>query len=58
MRLGKNLTKTELAELEEVSADTVNKLEGGRTQPHPATVRKLATALGVEVEDLTGGIGR
>ena len=57
MRHGKNLTQAELATRAEISTDTVNKLEGGRTQPHPATIRKLAAALGVGVEEITGGAG-
>lgn len=57
MRRGKNLTQAELAAQAEVSADTVNKLERGWTQPHPGTVRKLAAALGVSVEGITGGVG-
>ena len=55
-RRGRNLTQTELAAAAGVSVDTINKLEGGKTQPHPRTLRKVAAALGVEVEVLTGGV--
>lgn len=58
MRYGRNLTQEELAEVAGMSPDTINKLEGGRTHPRPGTVRKLAAALGVEAEDLTGGVGK
>lgn len=57
-RLGRNLTQTELSGKAEVSVDTLNKAENGLRQPHPQTIRKLAEALGVEVEALTGGVGR
>ena len=58
-RRGRNLTQTELAQAAGISVDTVGKLELGYHQrPHPTTLRKLAAALDVDVEDLTGGVGR
>lgn len=56
VRRGRNLTQTELAAQAGLSIDTVNKLELGRSYPHPRTVEKLAKALSVEVERLTGGV--
>lgn len=53
LRRGRNLIQSELAAKAGLALDTVNKLELGRTQPHPATIRKLAVALGVSVEALT-----
>jgi len=35
-----------------VSADTISKIELGRREPHPGTVKKIAEALGVEVREL------
>ena len=34
-----------------VAHDTVSRIESGRRNPHPSTLRKLAEALGVEVRD-------
>jgi transcriptional regulator with XRE-family HTH domain len=43
----------ELAELAGVTQDNIWKIESGRTRrPHPSTVRKLASALGVAPKDL------
>lgn len=56
VRRGRNLTQTELAAQAGLSIDTVNKLELDRSYPHPRTVEKLAAALKVEVEKLTGGV--
>lgn len=55
VRRRRALTQAELAESAGVSVDTVVKLEGGRHEPRPATVRKLAAALNVGVEYLTVG---
>lgn len=47
------LGQTELAKLAGVSRETVAKIENGeRTRCYPATVRKLAEALGVEPREL------
>jgi transcriptional regulator with XRE-family HTH domain len=51
IRERKALTQDELAELAGVSRQTVVKVEGG-LEPRPATIRKLAKALGVEPTDL------
>ena len=55
VRKRRALTQAELAKAAGVSVDTVVKLENGRHEPRPATVRKLARALRVEVEVLTVG---
>ena len=53
LRLDRGLSQMELHELSGVSQDTISKLEtGGRPNPHPRTLRALATALGVSVADI------
>jgi transcriptional regulator with XRE-family HTH domain len=49
------LTQRELGELAGVAHTTVQKLESLSRGAYPRTVRKLATALGVEPADLVGG---
>ncbi len=49
-RLG--LSQEELAEASGVSAATIVQVELGHRRPQGRTLRKLATALGVEVADL------
>jgi transcriptional regulator with XRE-family HTH domain len=51
------LTQDELAAKAGVSRQTVLKIEGG-LEPRPATVRKLAAALGVKPSDLMEPEGR
>lgn len=46
------ITQRELAKRAGISADSVNKIETGHHSPRPTTLRKLATALGVEVGEL------
>lgn len=55
LRRRKALTQAELAEVAGVSVDTIVKLENGRHDPRPKTIRKLARALDVPVERLTVG---
>lgn len=52
LRMMKGLSLTGLQGESGISADTINKIELGRRQPHPGTVKKLADALGVEVREL------
>ncbi len=52
LRKMKGLSQVELAERSGVSAYTITEVETGRREPHGRTLRKLATALGVEVGDL------
>jgi transcriptional regulator with XRE-family HTH domain len=51
IREQKALTLHDLEELSGVGADGISKIENGHRKPRPSTLRKLARALGVEVED-------
>ena len=51
-RIEAGLSLRGLAAAARVSHDTVMEIEGGRRSPHPATVKKLADALGVDVGTL------
>ena len=46
------LSQRELAALAQLSVTTVNRIEIGHHKPMPRTVRKLASALGVTIEEL------
>ncbi len=53
LRLGKGRTQIQLAEDAGVSPDTVVRWEKGRGKnPHPGSLTKLASALGVNPGDL------
>ncbi len=52
-RLKRSWTQEQLAERAGTSARTVQRIEGGQ-EPSLATLRLLADALGIEVEDLSG----
>ena len=52
IRERKALTQRELAEKAGINRVTITRIENGYDQPFPATVRKLADALGVRPEDL------
>jgi serine-type D-Ala-D-Ala carboxypeptidase/endopeptidase len=52
MRLLRNMTQGDLAAEAGVAIYTIVQAENGRTKPHPSTIRKLATALDCNVEDL------
>ena len=52
LRQRRVLTLHELEERSGVSYNTIWRLENGRTGAQPRTIRKLATALGVEPEEL------
>jgi transcriptional regulator with XRE-family HTH domain len=54
-RVAKGLTQEELAENSGVGRDTIQKLETGKRPARLATVKKLADALGVEIEELIKG---
>ena len=54
-RRRQGLTQRQLAELAGVAHTTVQRLESLSRGAYPRTVRKLATALGVEPPDLVGG---
>jgi len=59
LRRRRVLTLRELEEESGVSYNTIWRLENGHNDARPSTIRKLATALGVEPEELvaveTGG---
>lgn len=59
LRQRRVLTLHELEERSGVSYNTIWRLENGRGGAQPRTLRKLATALGVEPEELikVGGAG-
>ncbi len=46
------LTVHELSELSGVSEDTITKIENGHRAARPSTIRKLATALAIEPQEL------
>ena len=55
LRVEQALTLRALGERSGVAFDTINKLELGRRPAHASTLRKLATALGVEPKELMKG---
>ena len=55
MRQSRGLSQRELGRLARVSAGTVYRLENQVRGAYPATVRKLAAALGVSPADLVCG---
>ena len=52
VRQRKALTQQQLAERAGVNRVTIARIEGGKDEPFPTTVRKVADALGVEPEEL------
>lgn len=52
LRSERHLSQHDLAELSGVSITTIGNIEHGRHRPRTATLKKLATALGVDVDDL------
>jgi transcriptional regulator with XRE-family HTH domain len=54
-RRRRGLTQRQLGELAGVAHTTVQRLESMSRGVYPQTLRKLATALGVEPADLVGG---
>lgn len=52
LRRSRGLTQRELGQLAKVSPGSVYRLENGLRGAYPATLRKLALALGVPTEDL------
>jgi len=52
LRESQAYSQAELAELAGVQKVTVTRIELGRVQPRPRTVRKLAKALGVNPSEL------
>ena len=58
VREAKAHSQRSLSRLSGVAQDTISDIERGLRKPHPGTIRKLATALDVDVEDITGGVSR
>src|SRR3954452_22107034 len=52
VRQRKALTQQQLADRAGVNRVTIARIEGGKDEPFPTTVRKVADALGVEPEEL------
>jgi len=51
LRQQRVLSLTDLARLSGVNRITINRIENGKQKPLPRTIRKLAEALQVDVED-------
>ena len=49
------LSLSDLANLTKLSRVTINRIENGKQKPMPRTIRRLAKALGVSVQELTSG---
>lgn len=49
----KGLSQQQLADVSGVSARTIQRIENGKVEAHPATLKMLADALEVETEELT-----
>src|SRR5215208_5513059 len=52
-RISKGLSQEELADKSGVHRDTIHKLESGQRPARPATIRRLANAVAVKIEELT-----
>lgn len=46
------MTQKELADAAHINRVTLARIEAGQAQPYPSTIRRLATVLGVEPEQL------
>ena len=54
MREAKGLSQEKLARLADVANNTIIKIEGGKNQnPTLDTLKKIANALGISLDDLT-----
>lgn len=49
----RGMTQKQLSEFSGIPQATISQAETGKRGPHPGTVRKLAEALGVTMEDMT-----
>jgi len=58
LREQRALSLSDLAQIAKVSRVTINRIENARQRPMPRTIRRLAEALQVKVEDLTTEQGR
>lgn len=57
LRKRRALSLSELAQMSNVSRVTINRIENGKQKPLPRTIRRLAQALEVGVEELTSDPG-
>ena len=53
LREQRALSLSDVAQITGLSRVTINRIEYGKQRPMPRTIRKLANALGVTVEELT-----
>ena len=53
LREQRALSLSDLAQMTGLSRVTINRIENGKQRPMPRTIRKLAEALSVTVEELT-----
>lgn len=53
LRQRRALSLTDLARITKLSRVTINRIENGKQRPQPRTLRALAEALQVDVEELT-----
>ena len=53
LRAKRALSLSDLSRLTKLSPVTINRVENGKQKPMPRTIRKLAEALGVSVEEIT-----
>jgi len=53
LRQQQALSLSDLARMTKLSRVTINRIENGKQKPMPKTIRRLAKALGVSVQELT-----
>ena len=53
LRRLKGWTQQELADAAGLALDTISDLERGAREPRPHTMRRIAQALGVRIQDIT-----
>lgn len=58
LRQEQALSLSDLAELTKLSRVTINRIENGKQNPMPRTIRRLAQALGVSIQELTSEAAR
>lgn len=58
LRQRRALSLTDLAQMTKLKRATINRIENGKQKPRPRTIRILAKALGVSVEDITSDQAR
>ncbi len=56
LRMRAVMSQEQLAEKSGVARDTISKLETGRRQAYPTTIRKLAGGLEIKPQMLVGGV--